>query len=313
MVSKRNAYATQEELDKASDILGFEDSHPKHRSLPANPDAGSLAPLDSTKDGKWERAISAAALTTLTEIAENIEGTMRETVMSVARARIKIGKLLNQARDLFPGDKEFGQWRKVMVPDIAPRTCSTYMSIAREFKDAPALVEAMGWSTAREMLSAPPEVKEQVKAAVEAGNVPTREEVVVAKQSRAQQNWSSGPIDSELPARSTGTDKPKPPPPEQIVPATKRKESLDMRLSDTLRKFTTDRVKDALDGSRFPELDDYSKSAIIFGFGPEICDSSPNLGVWLAVYDHCRNEAKDDEECLRIIDQAYTKMKECWK
>jgi hypothetical protein len=185
MVSKRNAYATQEELDKASDILGFEDSHPKHRSLPANPDAGSLAPLDSTKDGKWERAISAAALTTLTEIAENIEGTMRETVMSVARARIKIGKLLNQARDLFPGDKEFGQWRKVMVPDIAPRTCSTYMSIAREFKDAPALVEAMGWSTAREMLSAPPEVKEQVKAAVEAGNVPTREEVVVAKQSRA--------------------------------------------------------------------------------------------------------------------------------
>ena len=299
MSSSPRKFGTDEEMAKSAEILGFEDNHSKHRSLPANPQAGSLAPLDSTKEGKWERAISANQLTTLTEIATNIEDCMRETVLSVARARIKIGKLLNQARELFPGDKEFGQWRKVMVPDLAPRTCNTYMSIAREFKDAPALVEAIGWSTAREMLSAPPEVKERVIASVEAGEIPTREQVASAKQTHAS-TATNGQA-----AQSTGTDKPK-------TPATQRKDSLQMRMATTLRKSTPARVEEVIQDNAYSEMDDYSKSAIIFGFGPEICEFQPNMGVWLAVYDHCKAELKDDAETIQILDQAYSKMKECW-
>lgn len=306
MVSKTRAIISPEELETANKVLGYDgDPAPNSRRLPPNPRAGSLAPLDSTKEGKWERAITAQALTDLADIAQKIHTTMDETVLTVARARLKIGRLLLDARELFPGDLEFGQWRKAMIPDLAPRTCNTYMNMAKEFKDAPQLVESMGWSVARELLNAPESVKQQAREKTERGDPPTRQEVAESKKS------SSAPT-GELPPQPTGTDKPKPPAPEQIIPAKSRQKSLDQRVQEVLDLNTFARIGRVIEDGAFPELDDASKSAIIFGFGPEIGDSRPNLDVWLAVYDHCKSELTDDE-ALRILDQAYSKMKECWQ
>lgn len=288
MTSSRKPTMSAEKKAETDAILGFE---PEPQ--------GSLAPLDSTKGNKWERAINAESLASLAQIATDIESTMIETVNTVAKARLKIGRLLNDARILFPGDKEFGQWRAKMVPDIKPRTANTYMRMAKEFKNGPDLVEKMGWSVARELLGAPTEVKESILTQLDDGDYN-----ITAKEAREIVDEAKG-----KPSQSSGTEKPTTPPPELIEPASKRKESFDQTIKRILNVKTSDRIAAILAGE-LSELDEHSQSAIIFGFSPGVLDHHANMDVWLTVYDALK--ATLDEEDSRILDQAYTKVKEGW-
>jgi hypothetical protein len=259
---------------------------------------GSLQPMEASK-GKWHSGISAEHLQRLDEIQEKISNKIDETVISVARARLYIGDLLNQAREIFPGDLEFGKWRKAVLPNLAPRTCTAYMAMAREFKDAPSLVEAMGWSTARELISAPEDVKSEVKSKVAEGEVITKEEI---KESKSKAKPTSAP-------QPSGADRPSTPPPEQVESSAKRKKSLDQRIEEFIDKPSQYRMENAKQDFG-DELDDYSIAAMIFGFSPGILDGRPNMDVWLHVYDFVRGQL--DDETKGELDHWYTTIKEAW-
>jgi len=264
---------------------------------------GSLQPMEASK-GKWHSGISAENLQRLDEIQQKIAGKIDETVISVARARLYIGEHLNEAREIFAGDQEFGKWRKSVLPNLAPRTCTAYMAMAREFKDAPSLVEAMGWSTARELISAPEDVKSEVKSKVAEGEVITKEDV---KSAKAKPTSAPQPSGADRPnARSVTQTTP---PPEQIQSSSNRKKSLDQRIEEFIDKPSQHRIENAKEDFG-DELDDYSIAAMVFGFSPGILDGRPNMDVWLNVYDFVRGQL--DDEVKEDLDHWYTTIKEAW-
>lgn len=149
---------------------------PNHKKLPANPEAGSLAPI-----GK-EFPLNALAIETLQGIEEDIKETHEKGVKAAIRYRLTMGAHLNNARELFPGDKEFGQWRKKFAEEhlgtIAPRTLSLFQQMAAQYGAVPKFVEHVGWSVAQELLTAPDYVMKDVQSKMDAGeDTPTTTEI----------------------------------------------------------------------------------------------------------------------------------------
>lgn len=287
MTSTRKATLSPEKTKELNEILGFDEKEP----------SGSLAPMEAN-EGKWTKGVDANALSDLAQIATSITDTIEDTVQTVARARMKIGKLLNEAREKFPGDNEFGKWRKACLPHLAGSTCNQYQRMAAEFKNAPAVVEAIGWNVAAELMNSPDlRVKAWERATDdERPNMTVKE---AREEKKAKQDSHS----------TSSEKKPSPPAPEQIISSTKRKENADQLLTRILDRNTKGRIEAVLEGE-LDDFDDYSKSAIIFGFGPSLCDQKPNMDVWLVIYDTVTLDL--DPEDQRIVDQAYSKMKEAW-
>lgn len=296
MSSKRNAVLAGEKLAEVNEILGFEEEPQK---------SGSLQPMEANA-GKWTHAVDAQSLTDLAEIAQKIQETVDETVLTVARARLRIGSLLNEARDKFPGDKEFGQWRKVVLPDLNPKTATSYQAMAASFKNAPDLVETMGWATARALINASPEVVKQVEAKVESGEKVTAADVQAIKAGK--------PTPTSNPAPHSSSEKVAPPDPKHIDTSDKRK---DRALRHVVDQPACRRIELILEGE-LDAFDEYSQSAVIFGFLPDICDSKPNMGTFIAVFDDVKRQVDEfggerQEEYTQVINQAYSKMQEIWK
>ena len=154
---------SRKEFDKSSFVpsTGDEDY--------LNP-AGSLEPIGPGKG--WTGRLSALSLSTLDALATDIGREIDKTHKAVARAQIKVGKLLLEARKEFPGDKEFGQWRKEMTPIKSRGTAFSLMRVAETFKDAPELVAACSFSVLRELVYCPKEVREGVEESVKQGIAP---------------------------------------------------------------------------------------------------------------------------------------------
>ena len=283
MTSKRRATLDKDKADEINEILGFEEP------------AGSLAPMDANV-GKWNNGLDASALSELATIVDTIEDVIEDTVQTVARARLRVGKLLNEARCIFPGDKEFGQWRKQMLPDLAASTCNQYQRMAVEYGNAPAVVEAIGFNVAAELINKP----DLQTLAINRASTPEEKNMTVKEARQAK----SG----DAPQQTTA-EKPPTPPPSQIVTSKERAINHDQVIAQTLDKRAADRIEAVLEGD-LDFMDDYSKSAMVFGFGPDLCDCRPNLDVFIAVYDYVIMGLSDEQK--RVVDQAYTKLKEAW-
>jgi len=106
----------------------------------------------------WFDGISKADVETLDLLAEDINATVDETVKSVVKGKIIIGKALNSARELIKGDAEFGQWRKEKT-NIQSKTEAHYcMTIATKFGTSSKLLKNTSWSALRELTHAPKEL-----------------------------------------------------------------------------------------------------------------------------------------------------------
>ncbi len=284
MTSSVRALISAEKSKELNKTLGFDENPPP---VPAK-----------AKNAKWAKGLSEDALSNLTLIKTQIGYTIDETVITVARARLKIGSLLLEARRQFLGDNEFGKWRAEVLPDLATRTASNYMAMAERFKDAPEFIDHIGWTAARELISAPQAVVDEVVKKVEQGEKPTTEEI---KQAKSSQSGGADKAPADIPFDDLV---------QNVVDKVKTKVvSTDKLVDRILQSDATTRIA-AVIGGEFDSMDDYSKAAIIFGFGPGICDYKVNGEVWLAVYDKV-SESLDDEG-KRILDQAYSKMKEVW-
>lgn len=125
--------------------------------------AGSAEPMNAVA-GKWFSGISAQQLERLSDIKDKVIETADKAVTDLVRAKMRIGGLLNEARDMFPGDKEFGQWRKHNIPEISTTEATYCMRVEKQFGNAPALIERVGWSAMRELSYAPEKLVNKIMA-----------------------------------------------------------------------------------------------------------------------------------------------------
>ena len=124
--------------------------------------AGSLANHTSTQDGsKWHHGVDGAGIAKLTKLSGQINEIVEATAKDVAKAQIKVGRLLNEARALIPGDLQFGQWREKNTQISNKSTANKLMNLATMVGDGritQEMVDALPVSTLKELISAPDSV-----------------------------------------------------------------------------------------------------------------------------------------------------------
>jgi len=138
--------------------------------------AGSLAPVNAGK-GKWWNGIDSADLSTLTALATDINKAVDQTIKQVARGKIRVGKLLLEARAQFSEDQAFGKWRKAETLVQSKQHAHYLMQVATRFGDAPKLIEGANYSVMQELVLADQSDIEWALAKIEEGDPPTVQEV----------------------------------------------------------------------------------------------------------------------------------------
>lgn len=137
-------------------------------------EAGSLEPIKPR--GKWHEGIDASGLAQLAGIAKDIDKTIDSTVKQVARGKIRVGKLLIEARQFFNADQEFGKWRNDNTMIQSKQHAHYLMQVAKRFGDAPKLIDGVNYSVLQELVLAEPEAIEWVEGRIDEGDPPTVQE-----------------------------------------------------------------------------------------------------------------------------------------
>lgn len=139
--------------------------------------AGSLEPIDAGKD-KWWNGIDSADIGQLSALARDIDKTVDTTVKHVARGKIRVGKLLLEARAMFEDHAAFGKWRKENTVVQSKQHAHYLMQVAERFGDAPKLIEGANYSVLQELVIADQKDIEWIEAKIDAGEeMPTVAEV----------------------------------------------------------------------------------------------------------------------------------------
>lgn len=139
--------------------------------------AGSLEPINTDK-GQWTDNLGALELSVLSALADDINKAVDQTVKQVARGKIKVGKLLLEARAHFhDDDTAFGKWRKDKTMVQSKQHAHYLMQVAERFGDAPKLIDGANYSIMQELVLADQKDIEWVEARIEDGDPPTVTEV----------------------------------------------------------------------------------------------------------------------------------------
>jgi hypothetical protein len=138
--------------------------------------AGSLQPLNTNK-GKWTDGLGALEIGTLSALATDIDKAIDTTVKQVARGKIRVGKLLLEARAQFKEDAAFGKWRKDKTMIQSKQHAHYLMQVAERFGDAVKLIDGANYSVMQELVLADQKDIEWVESKIEAGEPPTVVEV----------------------------------------------------------------------------------------------------------------------------------------
>lgn len=129
--------------------------------------AGSVADHHSTQDGsKWHHGVDAAGIGKLGKIAKEINEITDKTATVLAKAQINVGRLLLEARELIPGDLQFGQWREKNTAITNKTTANKLMNLAKQIGDGRItqdLLDGLPMSTLKELISAPDSVVSHIR------------------------------------------------------------------------------------------------------------------------------------------------------
>lgn len=167
--------------------------------------AGSLEPINQNK-GKWTDGLGALEISTLGALANDINKAVDNTVKQVARGKIKVGKLLLEARAQFQEDQAFGRWRKENTVVQSKQHTHYLMQVAERFADAPKLIDGANYSVMQELVLAEQEDIEWVEAKIEEGDPPTVQEVrKKVKQTQAERLAPKGTSKKALTSPGAGT------------------------------------------------------------------------------------------------------------
>lgn len=163
--------------------MSYKDGYKKDLGTAAPEPAGSLAPLTSTMDGsKWHHGVDGIGIAKLTKISNEINSIVEEVSVHVAKGQIKVGRLLNDARALIPGDLQFGKWREANTSITNKSTANKLMNLAKQVGDGRItrdLLDVLPMSTLKELISAPDSVVSYVRDQIKEDpkDIPTRTEV----------------------------------------------------------------------------------------------------------------------------------------
>ena len=138
--------------------------------------AGSLQPLDANK-GKWTDGMGALEIGTLSALATDINKAVDQTVKQVARGKIKVGKLLLEARAQFQDDAMFGKWRREHTLIQSKQHAHYLMQVADQFGNATVLIEGTNYSVMQELVTADQADIQWVVDRIDAGDPPKVAEV----------------------------------------------------------------------------------------------------------------------------------------
>jgi len=139
--------------------------------------AGSLEPINPNK-GKWTDNLGGQELGELRALATDINKAIDQTVKQVARGKIRVGKLLIEARAVFAGDLEFGKWRMEHTMVQSKQHANYLMKVADRFGDAPKLIDGVNYSVLQELVLAEDKDIKWIEAKIDAGeDLPTVTEV----------------------------------------------------------------------------------------------------------------------------------------
>lgn len=143
-----------------------------------NGPAGSLQPLDANR-GKWTDGLGALEIGTLSALATDINKAVDQTVKQVARGKIKVGKLLLEARAQFTKeqDAQFGKWRVDNTLVQSKQHAHYLMQVAERFGDAPKLIDGANYSVMQELVLADQPTIEWVEKRIDEDDLPTVQEV----------------------------------------------------------------------------------------------------------------------------------------
>jgi hypothetical protein len=143
----------------------------------ATKSAGSLEPTNAGK-GKWWEGIDAAGMSELQLLAKDINSTIDKTVKHVARGKIRVGKLLSEARQHFIDDQAFGKWRRDNTMVQSKQHAHYLMKVAERFGDAPKLIDGANYSVLQELVLADQQDIEWIEKKIDENEpIPTVQEV----------------------------------------------------------------------------------------------------------------------------------------
>lgn len=144
--------------------------------------AGSVADHHSTQDGsKWHHGVDAAGIGKLGKIAKEINDITDKTATVLAKAQINVGRLLLEARELIPGDLQFGQWREKNTAITNKTTANKLMNLAKQIGDGRItqdLLDGLPMSTLKELISAPDSVVSHIRMLLKEDEVPVTRDTV---------------------------------------------------------------------------------------------------------------------------------------
>lgn len=148
--------------------------------------AGSLQPIGVNKG--WTGELGAQQLSELSALATDINKTVDQTVKHVARGKIKVGKLLLEARAHFhDDDSAFGLWRKENTAVQSKQHAHYLMQVADQFGNATVLIEGANYSVMQELVVADQADIQWVVDRIDAGDPPKVQEVrAKVKQTQAE-------------------------------------------------------------------------------------------------------------------------------
>ncbi|KKN39796.1 hypothetical protein LCGC14_0739920 [marine sediment metagenome] len=133
--------------------------------------------MNEVSHGKWYEGIGAAGLTELTALAKDINKTVDQTVKQVARGKIRVGKLLLEARAKFTNDQAFGKWRKEATSVQSKQHAHYLMQVAEQFGNATVLIEGANYSVMQELVLADQSDIDWVEGRIAEGDPPKVQEV----------------------------------------------------------------------------------------------------------------------------------------
>lgn len=247
-------------------------------------------------DKKWTKGIDAAGLSELAEAADKITKLHHETVNFVARKQIEVGQILLQAREKFPGDKEFGQWRETCTPIGSRQTAHKLMQLATqagEGRITEKLLDGLPTSTLFELLSAPDSVVNTIQEKVEAGEKPSQKDVREIRGAASQSTGQRGPT-HQTDKPQVYTNQPK---------AKAESESPEAKYNKTLEKafeFRVDAFKDSGD-----KMDD-AWAWVIFGL-PAFAEGLPHKEVVGVMHLHYLKDCFSDS-IKAILNEAMARL-----
>jgi hypothetical protein len=281
---------------------------------------GSTGDMQSTQDGsKWHHGVDAAGIAKLTRISTEITDTFDKAARDFARTQINLGRLLNEARAIIPGDQQFGQWREKNTPINNKSTANKLMNLAKQVGDGritQEMVNELPLSTLKELISAPDTVLVHVRDKLREGEPVGRQEVrelskvsgdVAPDSDSDPERFSVDAPEKEAQPRAEIKQAPAPKapgqPPARINPAQVVEGILALEAVDRLRLLDPMK-KPPYDGCKPEEW-----AWLVFGLDP-MPAYNPN---WFAVESLCdrysdlfdNGGAPDAERLKEILNKAF--------